>query len=150
MTLLPRYADSGQRQRLERAIRDASLSGGPVTAVHTDLDLFKKINLEFGEAGGDAVLREFGTRLRQSFGEDCIAVRKGGEEFTIFFPSSGLGGVLPRLEQFRQMMASTNFAHINRANTCSSGIASFPLHVQTPNPPKELADALLDLNQACA
>jgi diguanylate cyclase (GGDEF)-like protein len=144
MTLLPRYADSGQRQRLERAIRAASLDGGPITAVHTDLDLFKQVNSEFGESGGDAVLREFGARIRTSFGDDSIAVRKGGEEFSIFFPRSGLGCVLPRLERFRQMMASTSFAHINRPNTCSSGIASFPLHVQAPTPPKELADALLD------
>jgi diguanylate cyclase (GGDEF)-like protein len=144
MTLLPTFKVSGQQQRLEKAIRAASLDGGPITAVHLDLDFFKKVNTEFGEPGGDAVLREFGTRIRSAFGDDSIAVRKGGEEFSLFFPRAGLSSVLPRVERFRQFMEVTNFAHISRPNTCSSGIASFPLHVGVPKPPKELADALLD------
>jgi len=144
MTLLPRYSDSGNHQRLTRAIRAASLDCGVITAAHLDLDFFKQVNEEFGEPGGDEVLREFSTRIRRAFGNDCIAVRKGGEEFSLFFPCAGLSSVLPRLERFRQMMEATSFSHINRPNTCSIGIASFPIYVAASEPPKELADALLD------
>ncbi len=43
MTLLPRLADSGQQERLEKAIREASFGGRPVTVLHLDLDHFKLV-----------------------------------------------------------------------------------------------------------
>ena len=45
-----------------------------------DIDYFKKINDEFGHAGGDAVLVQFALRLQQS---GAPVFRMGGEEFMI-------------------------------------------------------------------
>ncbi len=52
----------------------------PLLIILLDIDYFKKINDEFGHAGGDAVLVQFALRLQQA----CKPVfRMGGEEFMI-------------------------------------------------------------------
>jgi diguanylate cyclase (GGDEF)-like protein len=48
-----------------------------------DVDHFKSINDTYGHQVGDGVLRETGTRLRQSIRSCDSAVRLGGEEFVV-------------------------------------------------------------------
>lgn len=56
--------------------------------IMVDIDFFKKINDNYGHAGGDTVLRELGQILIQgvpaSMGYPC---RFGGEEFAILLPA---------------------------------------------------------------
>ena len=62
----------------------------PLSVIALDLDRFKHINDSFGHAAGDAVLRHFGTVLRQSSRKSDIAGRLGGEEFFILLPDTDL------------------------------------------------------------
>ncbi len=54
----------------------------------TDLDKFKSLNDTYGHDGGDAVLREFATRLRKNVRGIDLACRFGGEEFVVVMPDT--------------------------------------------------------------
>lgn len=48
-----------------------------------DVDHFKDINDSYGHPEGDQALKEVSKVIRDSFAEDCIAARMGGDEFAI-------------------------------------------------------------------
>lgn len=50
-----------------------------------DLDGFKRANDVFGHAAGDALLKAFGKRLTEEFGDVATVARVGGDEFAIFW-----------------------------------------------------------------
>jgi diguanylate cyclase (GGDEF)-like protein/putative nucleotidyltransferase with HDIG domain len=52
-----------------------------------DIDKFKRINDEYGHAGGDAVLVEVSRRLAASVREWDVVARMGGEEFCVIAPA---------------------------------------------------------------
>lgn len=52
-----------------------------------DLDEFKKINDNYGHTIGDKVLINIALCLRQSFRDDDVIMRFGGDEFAIFTPN---------------------------------------------------------------
>jgi diguanylate cyclase (GGDEF)-like protein/PAS domain S-box-containing protein len=58
-------------------------SGLSVCLLFLDIDYFKTINDSLGHAAGDAVLKEFGRRLRQSVRDTDMAARYAGDEFVI-------------------------------------------------------------------
>ncbi len=55
----------------------------PMSLMYLDVDGFKAINDRHGHAGGDAVLREFGERLRGAIRATDRAARYAGDEFLI-------------------------------------------------------------------
>jgi diguanylate cyclase (GGDEF)-like protein len=57
--------------------------GETIAVLCIDLDHFKAVNDSLGHAGGDAVLREVGNRLRACCREVDIVARLGGDEFAI-------------------------------------------------------------------
>ncbi len=124
MTLLPYFKVPGTEKRvLDYAAR---LANGDVqiAIAHLDLDKFKDVNTEFGEPDGDAVIAEFGERLREMFSDDGVVFRKGGEEFSMIMAGDP-PNILLRLEKFRRRMEIEPFRSINRPNTCSIGVAIF-------------------------
>jgi diguanylate cyclase (GGDEF)-like protein len=54
-----------------------------------DLDRFKDVNDREGHAGGDAVLAELGTMLRQTMRGADVVARLGGEEFLVVATQAG-------------------------------------------------------------
>jgi diguanylate cyclase (GGDEF)-like protein/PAS domain S-box-containing protein len=70
-------------ERMQEAFSDADRRGGRVGILCMDLDGFKQANDRLGHAGGDIVLQQVATILRERLrGMDTIA-RTGGDEFTI-------------------------------------------------------------------
>ena len=77
------------RARLIRELQGNMLvgiqsGGGSVLAI-CDLDGFKPVNDVFGHAAGDAVLKIFGDRLTEEFGQEALVARMGGDEFALFW-----------------------------------------------------------------
>ena len=73
---------------LERTLIHAQDQGEPLSIALIDLDLFKKINDQFGHDAGDAALCRFAeTRYEFLRATDTIA-RIGGEEFLVIFPGA--------------------------------------------------------------
>ncbi|MGA8531996.1 MAG: GGDEF domain-containing protein [Acidobacteriaceae bacterium] len=70
-------------------------SGANFAVVVLDIDFFKLLNDRFGHPGGDAVLCQVSTFLRNMVRETDVVGRLGGEEFVLILPGlsgSGLAG----------------------------------------------------------
>ena len=67
----------------ETALVRARDAGRPFTAVVADIDLFKQVNDRYGHAAGDEALRYLGMWISETVGDQGIAGRSGGDEFTI-------------------------------------------------------------------
>jgi len=68
------------RRALMRRL-EQSLSEGPLSVMHVDLDHFKDINDTYGHAAGDAALRHAAEALQSVVGVDQLCARLGGDEF---------------------------------------------------------------------
>lgn len=117
-------ADQGERFRA--AIQDAVSANTPVALVAFDLDHFKLVNDTHGHPAGNAVLREFGRRLRAQFADVGLIGRFGGEEFTVVWLDATLEPLIAALTAFRREQESEAYQAIDRTNTCSIGVAVFP------------------------
>lgn len=62
-----------------RSVRTGALSA----LLYVDIDRFKEVNDGHGHAAGDAVLREFGARLRACVRQTDTVARIGGDEFVV-------------------------------------------------------------------
>ncbi|MDQ0572482.1 diguanylate cyclase (GGDEF)-like protein/PAS domain S-box-containing protein [Variovorax paradoxus] len=83
------------RRSFEEHARDAMArsrrSGVPVCLLFLDIDYFKSINDSLGHSAGDAVLKEFGRRLKESVRKTDMAARYAGDEFVILL--EGVAGM---------------------------------------------------------
>ncbi len=73
------------RDRLEQAQARAAREGGETGVLFVDLDGFKEINDTHGHGAGDAVLVEFGARLKGAVRPADTVARVGGDEFVVVF-----------------------------------------------------------------
>ena len=69
-------------QRLGQAFDNLAANGG-LAVLCLDLDGFKPINDTLGHAAGDALLREFASRLSSVLGPADTPARMGGDEFAV-------------------------------------------------------------------
>jgi two-component system, cell cycle response regulator len=93
-------------REVERAARYAR----PLSLILCDIDYFKNANDTLGHAGGDEILKQFGTRLQQSLrrGIDWVA-RIGGEEFAIVLPETPYERALDVARKLRAGVANKGF-----------------------------------------
>ena len=77
------HAASHFHEQLEQGLLRAQRHGSELALGFLDLDGFKQINDRHGHAIGDAVLQEFGRRLRQSLRQTDFVARLAGDEFTV-------------------------------------------------------------------
>ena len=80
LTDLPNRVFFGER--LGRAVERAKAAHTEFAVLCIDLDYFKEVNDVFGQAIGDAVLREVSRRLHQATGSAFFA-HMGGDEFAV-------------------------------------------------------------------
>lgn len=84
----------GLNQMAEREVSRAMRGKKEIAVLAIDVDLFKRINDEYGHLTGDEVIREIGELLQDTAREVDVVARFGGEEFTILAPDSGDEGAL--------------------------------------------------------
>ncbi|PWK47008.1 diguanylate cyclase (GGDEF)-like protein [Actinoplanes xinjiangensis] len=81
-------------------------AGGPVCVAVADVDLFKRVNDQFGHFIGDEVLRRIAVILLDGIGETDLVARFGGEEFLIALHGSGIEDARARCELLRARVAA--------------------------------------------
>jgi diguanylate cyclase (GGDEF)-like protein/PAS domain S-box-containing protein len=70
-------------EMLNFAIHNARRYGRRFAVLFVDLDRFKIINDTLGHEAGDHLLKEIGTRLRQTVRSSDVVARLGGDEFVV-------------------------------------------------------------------
>lgn len=93
-----------------REVERAARYSRPLSLILCDIDYFKNANDTFGHAGGDEILKQFGTRLQESLrrGIDWVA-RIGGEEFAIVLPETSYEQALDVARKLRARVADRSF-----------------------------------------
>jgi diguanylate cyclase (GGDEF)-like protein/putative nucleotidyltransferase with HDIG domain len=107
--------------RLERELADSQAQDYPLSLCLVDVDDFKRINDRFGHPGGDKVLAQLATRLRQG-GE---SFRLGGDEFAILLPGRDEEGAAIAAQAIVGRLSGTELAPAG-AVSISAGIATVP------------------------
>jgi diguanylate cyclase (GGDEF)-like protein len=119
---------------LEREMARGQRHERPLALVLFDLDHLKRVNDDFGQLTGDALLRELAelvqSRVRR---EDCFA-RAGGEEFAIVLPESDLEDARVFAERLRRLVADRVFRSgaESIAISISLGVAALSREMQEP------------------
>jgi two-component system cell cycle response regulator len=131
-----RYLDSHLETLFERAVARRR----PLSLMITDIDRFKAINDKHGHDGGDEVLREFASRLRQNVRGIDLACRYGGEEFIIVMPDTEFAIAQKVAERVRAQIAGTAFAIGSEGKTIDVTVS---VGVSSLQPPHDTVEALL-------
>lgn len=98
----------------------------PSTIIMFDIDYFKKINDEFGHAGGDVALQHVADLLSSNLRKSDISCRFGGEEFAILLPNTNLQEAVMTAEKLKALIASAPVTFSRNkviAMTASFGVA---------------------------
>jgi diguanylate cyclase (GGDEF)-like protein len=140
------YNHSHFQQTLVHLCALALRSMRPLSLLFVDLDNFKQINDVYGHTTGDQVLREIGWLLDSQQGPgrgiaraSDFAARYGGEEFAVILPDTSMDGALSAAERLRNRVTTlTMLPELSALKTpdfsltCSVGVASFPIHAESP------------------
>ncbi len=116
-------------QELDKFLRLAKRQSQPLCLAILDLDNFKQVNDRFGHATGDAVLRQMGQLLRQSFRSEDIVSRWGGEEFVLGLYGMNREDGVQRLTKVLETLRQEEFVAPNYTKfrvTFSAGVAQYP------------------------
>ncbi|MBL8537265.1 MAG: PleD family two-component system response regulator [Hyphomonadaceae bacterium] len=95
--------------QLAPLMQRAQCGGDPVSLMVLDIDYFKKCNDTYGHDVGDAVLREFATRLASNTRPSDFACRLGGEEFVIIMPRTNGDIACLAAERLRRGICASPF-----------------------------------------
>jgi diguanylate cyclase (GGDEF)-like protein len=106
-----------------------------------DVDDFKSYNDTFLHPEGDKALRIVGNCLKDTLRGADVAVRYGGEEFSVLLPQTTIEEGEVIAERIRHRIESTRFPH--RQVTVSIGIAKLDAVTDTVEKLIEAADSAL-------
>ena len=108
----------------EREIARARRTGSPYAVLMMDLDLFKRVNDEYGHQAGDRVLADFAAIAKRSFRTEDLVGRYGGEEFCAFLPGTIMPNAIAIAERLRGTLSQRPLGDLPRAITISIGVAA--------------------------
>lgn len=146
----------GNRRRLdgvlEPEIRRARRQGYALALVMLDLDYFKAYNDRYGHPAGDQCLRRFADLLKQALKRPGdLAVRYGGEEFTLLLPNTDAQGASQIVQEILMLLRRQAMEHagspLGRVSV-SAGIAVGAPTVEEVTPQNLMAAADKALYQA--
>ena len=115
------FLDDHIRRETDKLVRGISYT----SVAMCDIDHFKKTNDIYGHQCGDYILRLFSNTIKESIRTYDIAIRFGGEEFLVLFPSLYKNEATPIIERLRDIHHSIDHQY-NGKNipfTFSAGVA---------------------------
>ena len=109
----------------------------PLSLALLDVDIFNKINEQYGHTTGDHVLVAVSEAIQVDAGNDALLGRYGGDEFVIVFPGEEREQAFLKTEQIRQVLSQRDLVTENGKTIhgiyISGGVASFPVDGRTEN-----------------
>lgn len=106
-----------KNQKAETDRTDQSLA-----IIMADIDLFKRVNDQYGHLVGDQVLTEVTEILAKGIRKSDVLGRWGGEEFIVICTDTDLAGAMVLAEKLRKMIESHEF-YLAGKKTCSFGVS---------------------------
>ncbi|MFY3382699.1 diguanylate cyclase [Paracidovorax sp. MALMAid1276] len=97
-------------EKAEYEIARCLRSGQPFCVLMVDVDFFKKVNDEYGHAGGDDVLRQLARFLASQLRTVDVPARLGGEEFSVLMPGTPLPEAAHAADRIRTALQATPVA----------------------------------------
>ncbi|MGA2992088.1 MAG: sensor domain-containing diguanylate cyclase [Candidatus Korobacteraceae bacterium] len=133
--------------QLEREIKRAERSKGPLALVMIDIDHFKNLNDSRGHHVGDVLLRDLSSILMKDMRQIDTVARYGGEEFVVILPETNNVGAYRVAQRLRKAVEGARFFAGSPLEvvklTISLGVAVFPHDAQFKRDLIEAADAAL-------
>lgn len=117
------------QERLGEEVSRSDRYGEPLSFLMIDVDEFKSYNDRFGHPEGDEALRIVGSILRQNLRGADVAVRYGGEEFSVLLPATSIDEAEVIAQRIRSHVERTDFPR--RRVTVSVGAATITDQVRT-------------------
>lgn len=132
MALTDSLTGLGNRRRLDAElavqIAHAGRQQAPLALIMLDVDYFKRFNDRYGHAAGDDCLRRVAEAIAGALQKPTdLAVRYGGEEFTVLLPDTDARGAAQVAKAVLAAIRSLNIAHQASPHgrvTASAGIAA--------------------------
>lgn len=118
------YSRRGFMKKLNELMEEDS--GKPLTAVFLDLDDFKLINDLHGHQTGDEALKNLAESLRESFPEDALIGRTGGDEFCVLLCGKTAEESASRIREAAAKKQSFPVGKETYPYTISVGYADYP------------------------
>ena len=133
-------------KKLWRLMQRYVRNNRPLCLVMVDVDHFKKFNDSQGHLAGDAALCAVGQALIQYLRPLDVAIRYGGEEFTVIFPETDTQGAKIAANRLRETISQMDIVGPDNKQlprvTVSMGLAQMAMD-DTPQTLIKRADAAL-------
>lgn len=113
-------------EKLDAELKCMRAKGAPCAILFLDIDHFKRLNDRYGHLLGDALLSQFGQRVKSNLRFCDYVGRWGGEEFVAILPGVEPGEAYSIAERIRRAVEKNAFADGRLRLTCSVGIANYP------------------------
>jgi len=114
--------------RLAEEFKRAERFRDPLACVVVDLDDFRRVNDQYGDSVGDAVLTECAKRVRAGVREIDVVARYGGEEFLLVLPSTHFAGAITVADRVWRSIGADpiRVGALDLRITASLGVALYP------------------------
>ena len=129
-------------QQAGRSLRRAGENGKTCVVAIMDIDLFKKVNDEFGHPFGDKVLMDVATGMSEALRSGDFMCRWGGEEFALFLDGIIKDDAVAAIDRIRQRSGEY------RDESGHSVTLSAGLHLIDPDSRQSLESALKKADDA--
>jgi diguanylate cyclase len=156
MALTDSLTGLGNRRRLDSALLDeirlAKRQRSSLSLIMLDVDYFKRYNDRYGHAAGDDCLSAVGGAIQQAVKRPGdLAVRYGGEEFTVLLPNTDSAGAKQVTQDILEAIRSLNIEHSEHPLgkvTASAGITTSQPSIEEVSPATLLKSADAQLYSA--
>jgi diguanylate cyclase (GGDEF)-like protein len=129
------------------AAAKASPKESPLSLALLDVDIFSKMNEQYGHLTGDNLLVMVAHAIREYSGKEALCGRYGGDEFVIVFPEVEREQAFLRIEHIRQQLSLQELTAADgeaiHGIFISGGVASFPMDGRSENELFRKADQAL-------
>ena len=132
MALTDSLTGLGNRRRLDLVLSDelarAKRQNTCLALIMLDVDYFKRFNDRYGHSAGDECLRQVAQAIGQTLKRPTdLAVRYGGEEFTILLPGTDAAGAAGVASELLEAIRALNIEHADHPAhrvTASAGVTT--------------------------